>query len=222
MKATHRGTIKTMVHIFTHMNNDGFMHKNQLTYLLDNCGKEIDLIDVGSDVFETTCQTMSFDRFDLTNITEIKPSVEIPETPFWVELSTGCHDVVASKEKAHQVNCVQWEGCDRFYHFGNTITPSFDYTQVSNKLNNGTWKIVDEPKKEMRPYTDEEWREWFLNDGVAVSENNQILHRMLNHDPKKGFYIVNLFGGKTLLSHEYLSSQLVDRHGNKFEKEVTK
>ena len=211
-----------MVHIFIHMNNDGLMNKNQLTYLLDNCGKEIDLIDVGSDVFETTCQTMSFDRFDLTNITEIKPSVEIPETPFWVELSTGCHDVVASKEKAHQVNCVQWEGCDRFYHFGNTITPSFDYTQVSNKLNNGTWKIVDEPKKEMRPYTDEEWREWFLNDGVAVSENNQILHRMLNHDPKKGFYIVNLFGGKTLLSHEYLSSQLVDRHGNKFEKEVTK
>ena len=63
----------------------------------------------------------------------------------------------------------------------------------------------------------------FKNDSrLKPGENNQILHRMLNHDPKKGFYIVNLFGGKTLLSHEYLSSQLVDRHGNKFEKEVTK
>ena len=201
-----------------------FSQKN-LDFYTGVAGREVKLSVYGSE--GTHFSVQGYDEYllaleDLTNITEIKPRVEIPETPFWVELSTGCHDVVASKEKAHQVNCVQWEGCDRFYHFGNTITPSFDYTQVSNKLNNGTWKIVDEPKKEMRPYTDEEWREWFLNDGVAVSENNQILHRMLNHDPKKGFYIVNLFGGKTLLSHEYLSSQLVDRHGNKFEKEVTK
>ena len=216
MKATHTGRLKSLAEIMEY----GFPNLTSeiVLWIINNQNIELEFYEEISCYVPLSKDDISLGGHDLTNITEIKPRVEIPETPFWVELSTGCHDVVASKEKAHQVNCVQWEGCDRFYHFGNTITPSFDYTQVSNKLNNGTWKIVDEPKKEMRPWNDEEIEEFIFTDGWLIKLKHTSFRHVDYLDPLGRKFLFN----DDLYSYDELNDLFTDRHGNKFEKEAKK
>jgi len=150
---------------------------------------------------------------------EIKPQIEIPATPFWFKDSIG--DLFSIDVNRGQLwdyilykNDKHWKGVDRL--------------NVETMLNDGTWKIVDEPKKEMRPWEYEEWREWFFTDRVVIDRINQedntdvvrtayiTVLGMTPEDEDQFYYM----GEGEWLSKDHFLESFFDRHGNKFEKEV--
>ena len=83
-------------------------------------------------------------------------------------------------------------------------------------------------KPKMRPWTDEEWNEWFFTDRVVIDRINQ----EDNTDDVRTAYITVLgmtpededqfyyMGEGEWLSKDHFLESFFDRHGNKFEKEV--
>jgi len=71
------------------------------------------------------------------------------------------------------------------------------------------------PKKETRPFTDEEWKTWFLEDGICQFITTiQRASKISVKDEEEFIYFHRWF------SKDYFIKNAVDRHGNKFEKEL--
>lgn len=79
------------------------------------------------------------------------------------------------------------------------------------------------PKKKMRPYTDEEWREWFLNDGALIHNETGVIWKPISMRKDISFFEYSEDGDRdrpVWMSKEKVLERYIDRNGNKFEKEV--
>ena len=228
MKATHTGRLKSLREILSALDSSDTQIKFCL-FIDCNQDKEIEFEQVNNvDYhFDLLGDIYSFRKEMLTDLREIKPEIEIPKTPFYVQLSKGCHDVPKSDINIHFINSYKWTGCERMYNFGTTVCPSFNYSQVAEKLNNGTWTICEAPEKVMIPWTDEDWKEWFLNDGKVIDNRGAddedytnvvylMIHGLTPDDEDQFYYM----GKGEWLSKETFLREFLDRHGNKFEKEA--
>ena len=79
------------------------------------------------------------------------------------------------------------------------------------------------PKKETRPFTDEEWKEWFLEDGVLMNKESKCLWKpsaMIEGIKFFEHYIDGDIDQPLWMDKEEVLEKFTDRHGNKFEKEL--
>ena len=211
MKATHRIKLKSAVEMIENHGNNSINPKYVL-FLINHQNTVIEVRKVDG-YYENG--GYGFMEGSFTNLREIKPEIEIPETPFYVQLSKGCHDVPKSDTNIHFINSYKWEGCERMYNFGTTVCPSFNCSQVAEKLNNGTWTICDAPEKVMVPWSDEDWKEWFLNDGIIDFGTSLQRASKITVDDSESFIYLHKWFKK-----DYIIKNATDRHGNKFEKEA--
>ena len=208
MKPTHVGRLKSISEILSSVGDEG-ASKSFIDYILKNESKERELTSFGN------CDTRFFDGemcvIDeyFTDLRDIKPEIEIPKTPFWFKDSIG--DVYLLSVNKSQL----W---DYVLYKNNKYHKGVDYLNVKSMLNNGTWTICDAPEKVMIPWSDEDWKEWFLNDGVVLTCNKKILCRVGSFNP----YSAIKFGriNKIWVEKDYFTEMYCDRHGNKFEKEA--
>ena len=218
MKAKYEGELKSAREIVSHFDKHAISKKFAL-YLIENEGKKRILESFGNDDTRFYDGDMCVIGSYFHDLKEIKPQIEIPATPFWFKHSEGdlfsidvnrgrLWDYILYKNDEH------WKGVDRL--------------NDETMLNNGTWEIVDEPKKEMRPWEYEEWREWFFTDRVVIDRINQedntdvvrtayiTVLGMTPEDEDQFYYM----GEGEWLSKDHFLESFFDRHGNKFEKEV--
>ena len=206
MKATHTGRLKYISEILSSVGDEG-ASKSFIDYILRNENKERELTSFGN------CDTRFFDGemcvIDeyFTDLREIKPEIEIPKTPFWI-LKGGVYKV--SSNGYSEYFLYDKRGCK--------IAGKVEKHTVQEFINNGTWTICDAPEKVMIPWSDEDWKEWFLNDGVVLTCNKKILCRVGSFNP----YSAIKFGriNKIWVEKDYFTEMYCDRHGNKFEKEA--
>ena len=217
MKATHKGTAKAL-HILLNQCNMEFSQKN-LDFYTGVAGREVKLSVYGSE--GTHFSVQGYDEYllaleDLTNITEIKPRVEIPkENTFWFT----CGDNLIYK--ASLLECglykVSWEGDQTGHH---------DYSRgrISDNLNksHGNWKIVDAPKKEMEPWSDEEIKRYLMNDNWLQFEHNDsqvsLLKPWLIRSNSVKF--ADSVDGNYNFTLKSIITQFKDEDGNAFTKET--
>lgn len=217
MKATHVGRLKSISEILSSVGDEG-ASKSFIDYILKNESKERELTSFGN------CDTRFFDGemcvIDeyFTDLRDIKPEIEIPKTPFWFKDSIG--DVYLLSVNKSQL----W---DYVLYKNNKYHKGVDYLNVKSMLNNGTWTICDAPEKVMIPWSDEDWKEWFLNDGKVIDNRHEedddyentvylIVHGITPDDEDQFYYM----GEGEWLSKETFLNDFLDRHGNKFEKEA--
>ena len=139
MKAKYEGELKSAREIVSHFDKHAISKKFAL-YLIENEGKKRILEPFGNDDTRFYDGDMCVIGSYFHDLQEIKPQIEIPETPFWFKDSIG--DLFSIDVNRGQLwdyilykNDKHWKGVDRL--------------NVETMLNNGTWEIVDEPKKEM-------------------------------------------------------------------------
>lgn len=144
-------------------------------------------------------------RSDLTDIREIKPEVEIPDTPFWLSYgSVNFSKVVVHKSHHNKLT---------FENTGN----SYSIEEFKYLLKVGVWKIIPKPEPKMRAFNDAEWKEWFLNDGVVITKGSNCIQRMskIALTDEKEFIYNHMWTSKESFLRDY-----TDRNGNPFTKEV--
>ena len=215
MKATHVGRLKSISEILSSVGDEG-ASKSFIDYILKNESKERELKSFGN------CDTRFFDGemcvIDeyFTDLREIKPEIEIPKTPFWI-LKGGVYKV--SSNGYSEYFLYDKRGCK--------IAGKVEKHTVQEFINNGTWTICDAPEKVMIPWSDEDWKEWFLNDGKVIDNRHEedddyentvylIVHGITPDDEDQFYYM----GEGEWLSKETFLNDFLDRHGNKFEKEA--
>ena len=169
-------------------------------------------------------RTTKSGREDRGNRIIIKPVelvTEIPTTPFWVELNKCNYRLEINNNGDFLM----------YSEDGYLLTDLIksNKNSVSKLLKEGLWKIISEPKKETRPYTEEEWREWFFEDRIVIDNrldeddnyDNTIYLSVegMSPDDDDQFYYM---GDGEWYSKKLFLSNFLDRNGNKFEKEVTK
>jgi hypothetical protein len=210
MKATHKGRLKNISDLIECLRLDPSTHiitKKYISFLNDNEGgllavyKEDEIWQAGEFGF-------SSDMF--TDITPIKPKIEIPKGDFWVVCDLG--------RSCRVFRCASG-GFRLFWTDSETGAKKdcwFEKEIVFDRINNGTWTICDEPKKEMRPLTDEEWNEWFDDGGLCLSNPTirQRAQKISVSDNNEFIFFHRWF------SKEYFVSNFTDKNGNKFEKEI--
>jgi hypothetical protein len=203
-KATHKGRLKSAKYIANKFDR-GAIGKEFALYLIENEGQIRELKQFGNNDTRYFDGDMCVIDDYFTDLQEIKKEIEIPKCPFWIDY--GSDDIDKIIPHKGRKNRLMFERTGNDY-----LIEDFEY-----HINNGTWKIVDEPKKKMRPWNDEEWKEWFLNDGVLVSILHGSLSKpiLLSMISKCEFMKIS----KNMLSYSYVISKFTDRHGNKFEKE---
>jgi hypothetical protein len=139
MKAKYEGELKSAREIVSHFDKHAISKKFAL-YLIENEGKKRILEPFGNDDTRFYDGDMCVIGSYFHDLQEIKPQIEIPETPFWFKDSIG--DLFSIDVNRGQLwdyilykNDEHWKGIDRL--------------NVETMLNNGTWTICEEPKKEM-------------------------------------------------------------------------
>ena len=219
MKAKYEGELKSAREIVSHFDKHAISKKFAL-YLIENEGKKRILEPFGNDDTRFYDGDMCVIGSYFHDLQEIKPQIEIPETPFWFKNSEGATAKCIKNGDTYSMRDSKgWERLSRDDWF-----PS----EIKCNLNEGHWKIVDEPKKEMRPWEYEEWREWFFTDRVVIDRINQedntdvvrtayiTVLGMTPEDEDQFYYM----GEGEWLSKDHFLESFFDRHGNKFEKEV--
>jgi hypothetical protein len=82
-----------------------------------------------------------------------------------------------------------------------------------------------EPEIETRLFTDEEWREWFLNDGALIHNETGVIWKPISMRKDISFFEYSEDGDRARpvwMSKEKVLERYTDRNGNKFEKKVEK
>ena len=136
MKATHTGRLKSFESQLHNCLDNYKLKVKQIRFMHENAGKVLELTEV-EDEYEHEAG-LSFQDSDLTDIREIKPKIEIPVAPFWVDDSENIFKV---DKHIYSFDYQTWTPT------GN-IGRGMMIKDVEKYLNNGTWEIVDEPKKE--------------------------------------------------------------------------
>tara|TARA_R110001599_G_scaffold128476_2_gene302226 strand:- start:6 stop:671 length:666 start_codon:yes stop_codon:yes gene_type:complete len=216
-EATHTGRLKYISEILSSVGDEG-ASKSFIDYILKNENKERELTSFGK------CDKRFFDG-DMcviddyfTDLKPIKPVIEIPPCPFWFTCDEdGDEDVVYSASLLGDgLYKIRWEGDDAG-HQDCSRGRVFDNLNKIHKA----WTICEEPKEVMRPFTDEEWKEWFLNDGVLLHEQSGCLWKPQTMNKRIMFYFFDLDDQEDKwYDKDYINEKYTDRHGNKFEKEL--
>ena len=199
-KATHKIKLKS-TKILVRSSTKKVLGIDFLNFLFENEGEFIEAKKAKTTVNWDIGNGWFISPIFVTDLKPIKPVIEIPETPFWV-LEPQSHEFMEVIELVFG----KYRVCDSF------ITKA----GLKRYLNNGTWEIVDEPKKEMRPFTHEEWKEWFLNDGVYMLQGGS-LYRALGISSRKMIVLADM---DDYDPNKFTGTPILDRHGNKFEKEL--
>ena len=202
-KATHTGRLKSAKYIANKFDR-GAMGKEFALYLIENENEVRELNQFGN------CDTRYFDgdigvvSSYFTDLKPIKPVIEIPKCPFWFR------DIDDDLCNIIELNNKKYTGRNLVFDCGFEISDN----EVNRLLNDGSWTICEEPKKKMRPWNDEEWKEWFLNDRVLCEEDELNTCEALSiKDRNRKFRILGVWYTK-----EEVIEYFTDRHGNKFEK----
>ena len=143
MKPTHVGRLKNIGDLIPLIVNR--VSAEYINFLNDNEG---DIIEIFDNEGQWQNLDWGFQKEMLTNITEIKPEIEIPKTPFWFKDSIG--DVYLLSVNKSQL----W---DYVLYKNNKYHKGVDYLNVKSMLNNGTWTICDAPEKEEIKIKPSEW-----------------------------------------------------------------
>ena len=202
-KATHTGRLKSAKYIANKFDRSA-MGKEFALYLIENENEVRELNQFGN------CDTRYFDgdigvvSSYFTDLKPIKPVIEIPKCPFWFR------DIDDDLCNIIELNNKKYTGRNLVFDCGFEISDN----EVNRLLNDGSWTICEEPKKKMRPWNDEEWKEWFLNDRVLCEEDELNTCEALSiKDRNRKFRILGVWYTK-----EEVIEYFTDRHGNKFEK----
>ena len=141
-KSTHIGTLRGFKKLFGNFKpNDPSLE--EITFLYDVSNKEHELIKRGECFYlSNLSHDLFFEECDLTNLREIKPEIEIPETPFFYKTKEG------------RVFLLEHKGLFQHPFVSSTPVndiPTASYTTIDvfNLINKGTWTICKEPKKEI-------------------------------------------------------------------------
>jgi len=148
MKATHTARLKNIQDLIGSINAPT-ISLDYLNFLSNNEGGLISVFSVLSDGHQQwQNDNFGFNKNMITNITEIKPEIEIPETPFWFKDSIGdVYSVSVNKDPL-------W---DYVLYKNNKHHKGVDSLNIKSMLNNGTWTICDEPEKEEIKIKPSEW-----------------------------------------------------------------
>ena len=202
MKATHTGRVADLEHVVRSSDPSMQFTAHQMCFMLDYEDKEIELFKESDRWYTEVNTNFIFINHMLTDLKEIKPHIEIPETPFWIDDGDELRKIV-------DCDLVWYLG---HYQYGNS-TFRVCISMVKDNLNNGTWTICEEPKKEMRAWGYEDFDKIWSN-GITVKYHEAlILATRLN---LRGLII----DGEMIEFQDLDSEGYTDRHGNKFEKEV--
>tara|TARA_R110000824_G_scaffold65943_2_gene171369 strand:+ start:28 stop:612 length:585 start_codon:yes stop_codon:yes gene_type:complete len=168
MKATHEIKLKSIEDILKQEEPHKLLAVDYLVFINDNQGNYIEakLRDDGCFLTEDTCIGHSH----VSSFEEIKPKFEIPYgNNFWF---------IDNSDTMNRIHTIEYTDTQEYSHkWGNDRCNLYDEDYVIMMLNNGTWTICDEPEKVMIPWSDEDWKEWFLNDGVAIAIDDNHLFR---------------------------------------------
>ena len=223
MKPTHVGRLKSFNELFK---LDRSLWPNVITagYIKDLAelmGKEIELDKKENHIKENHygAGDILIHRDWFLDLREIKPEIEIPKGDFWVITKTIRYTAKLSRDGKG--------GFDVLESPIGWIQDSFSEREVLIKLKQGTWEICDAPEKVIIPWSDEDWKEWFLNDGKVIDNRGAddedytnvvylMIHGLTPDDEDQFYYM----GEGEWLSKETFLREFLDRHGNKFEKEA--
>ena len=178
------------------------MSKEFALYLIENENEVRELNQFGDNDTRYIDGDMCVISSYFTDLKPIKPAIEIPNGDFWV-LEPQEHEFM----KVIGVNLGQ-------YLVGSGYV---SMAVLKRNINDGTWIICEEPKKKMRPFTDEEIEEFIYSDGWVTKGNwrsNTHISSVVYSDGKLDGVIIK----DHLFSSSTLKSNFTDRHGNKFEK----
>ena len=214
MKPTHVGRLKSFNELFK---LDRSLWPNVITagYMKDLAelmGKEIELDKKENHIKENHygAGDILIHRDWFLDLREIKPEIEIPKGDFWVITKTIRYTAKLSRDGKG--------GFDVLESPIGWIQDSFSEREVLIKLKQGTWEICDAPEKVIIPWSDEDWKEWFLNDGVYKIGFGDLCRAL--GASNSGIKVAGEEGKSTwVLFHDFISNRR-DRHGNKFEKEA--
>mgnify|MGYP003659042799 CR=1 FL=1 len=141
-----------------------------------------------------------------TDLKPIKPVIEIPKCPFWFR---NIYDDLCN---IIELNNKKYTGRNLVFDCGFEISDN----EVNRLLNDGSWTICEEPKKVMRPFTDDELKEWAREDGWFIAEDVELKITGIS----KGAFWYSLVTDNSVVSTSFVAfiHNFTDRHGNKFEK----
>jgi len=127
---------------------------------------------------------------------------EAPSGDFYFKGMQGIYKVIGKNNCRYSyVEC-----------FGLRSTGNIAISALEENIEDGTWTICPEPKKEMRAWNDDEWKEWFDNDGVYIYNNNPKNRRRATN------LIEFLYSWKA--NNATVDNWFRDRDGNPFTKEI--
>jgi len=137
-KLKYEGELKSAREIVSYFDKHT-ISKGFALYLIENEGKKRILDPFGNNDTRFFDGDMFVIRNYFTNLREIKPKIEIPKTPFWI-------DSLGRKMRMEQGTNTDFD-YDAYFITGDQGN-SFNGSEVQMQLNNGTWTICDEPEKE--------------------------------------------------------------------------
>ena len=210
-KATHIGTVIKLDELISlpRACHPTRVTKSYMNDVFELCGKDIEI------TFDEDHQRWVYEELYLSEdyFTDLKPIKPVPviEIPkgdkFWF---TYEDDLVY---EASLLECglykIRWKG-------DMAGRQDFSRGRIFDNLNRirNAWIICEEPKKAMRPFTDEEWREWFDDGGICSSTTCRQRAQKISTIDEREFIFFHRW-----LSKEYFLNAFTDRHGNRFEKE---
>jgi hypothetical protein len=214
MKATHTARLKNFNTLFE---LDRSLWPNSISALYlkkiaELAGEEFEVRKNVDEVNHYYTRDISIPAEWLTDIKPIKPIIEVPETPFWFTCGDDLIYHVILRDNGNYK--VSWDGREAGHQY-------YGKGRVSDNLNKEslTWTIVPKPEPVTRPWTDEEWREWFLNDGVLVHKKSNCLWKPQTMNERTMFYFFDIDEQEDQwYSKKYICKNYTDRHGNPFTK----
>ena len=212
MKATHRIKLKSIEDILKQEETHKLLAVDYLIFINDNQGNYIDVKRRDDDCFltEDTC----IGHGHVSRVEEIKPEIEIPSGDFWVITKSMRYTAKLSRDGKG--------GFDILESPIGWIQDSFSEREVLIKLKEGTWTICDEPEKVMIPWSDEDWKEWFLNDGILYAKQYKVYIRAITliHDAEEDENFMIVDAQDDFFRKKDVCDGYTDRHGKPFMKEA--
>lgn len=206
MKATHTGKLLTLDQLV--QDHDGSIGIGHVKCLMSYGGVVLKLTEERNGFSFYVGETEYRLKKDLfTDLKDINPKIEIPETPFYFKTGIGViYEVseLCDSEKSLIKNTE--DGSNAKWH----------KEEVYSLIDTGNWTLCDPPEKKMRPFTDEEFYSYF-KDGNPWMDEDTLLFPARVWNVGVSFYRCNKM---EVISFSRMIHKK-DKNGNKFEKEIT-